>query len=98
MTNEGVPAPDDSGAAEESTEELIRRWFRRLRRSHALFVEHFREEQFEEVVSALVTSAFIERVLLIGVQLAHFRLNPNKGFAFTLEGLVRIGAGLAPAS
>lgn len=71
---------------------MLGQWIRRLQRSHALFVEHFRDEQFEELVSAVVTSAFIERALLIGVQLGGFRVDPNKGFAFTLERLVRIAA------
>jgi hypothetical protein len=84
---------DDAAPTEElSLEELLERWIRRLRRSHALYVEHFREEQFEELVAALVTSAFIERALLIGVQLAGYAVNANRNFAFTLEGLVRIAA------
>jgi hypothetical protein len=81
----------ENSAEVESTEDLIRRWFRRMQRSHAIYIESFRDEAFEDLVAVLVTTAFVERVLLVGVQLAGLFVDPNKKFSFTLGQLLRIG-------
>jgi hypothetical protein len=74
-----APTPGTPSTQHETAEGLIERWVRRLRRSHALFVEDFREEQFEELVSALVTSAFARTWLVqAGCYIKGVRVNLSR--------------------
>jgi hypothetical protein len=58
---------------------VLERWWQRMQRSHAFFAGGlFEDEEFENLVAALVTGATIEGLLWLGIQLCDFEAQGKK--------------------
>jgi hypothetical protein len=79
-------APDD----DDLPPTVLERWWQRMQRSHAFFAEGvFEDEEFENLVAALVTGATIEGLLWLGIQFCDFEAEGKK--TMPLGALLREG-------
>lgn len=65
-------------AASSSANAVLERWYRRFRRSLAIYQDDFADEKFHDLVAVLVTGALIEALLYIGIQLAGYKVKRRK--------------------